>query len=184
MKRKILILAVAAAIFSIAAYGTFAYFSAEGTAVNVITAGNVKMALHDETPEGGVFAQNGLDRMMPGDTVDRIVYVENTGDNAFFARVKLNCEVLADGGQQLSFDKISLDIDTAKWEPGGDGWYYYISKVEKSFGTEPLFTRITFEPGMGNEYMNADVNIEIIAQAVQCANNEGKAKNAAGWPSV
>ena len=53
MKRKIAILSVVAIALSLLAYGTVAYFSAEGTAHNVLTMGNVRIALADKTIVGG-----------------------------------------------------------------------------------------------------------------------------------
>jgi len=184
MKRKILVLALTVIALSVAAAGTIAYFTAQGRAANVITAGNVKMALHDETAEGVDFPQEGLHGMMPGDTADKIVYVENTGDNAFYTRIRLTNVILKDGEDtRLSFDMIHLDIDTANWYPGMDGWYYYRSSVEKDDQTSPLFTEVTFDPGMGNSYMDVSVQIEVTAQAVQCVHNGDTSWLAAGWPA-
>jgi predicted ribosomally synthesized peptide with SipW-like signal peptide len=183
MKRKIILLMALAAILLAAAGGTIAYFSAQSTAVNVITAGNIGMTLHDETADGKAFPQDDLSALMPGDTAQRIVYVENTGDHALYTRIKLRCSAKAPGGSALSFEKIALDIDTANWQLGTDGWYYYGSAVEKGAQTVPLFTVVSLLPETGNDYMNADVKIEITAQAVQQANNGATAGQAAGWPA-
>lgn len=182
MKRKILILAVTVIALSVAAAGTVAYFTTQGRAANVITAGNVKMELHDETADGADFPQDGLGDMMPGDTATKIVYVENTGDNAFYTRIKLKNTLQSGTGEQLSFDQIHLNIDAANWILGSDGWYYYRSAVEKGQKTAPLFTEVAFDPGMGNPYMDARVEIEVTAQAVQRTNNGDTAWQADGWP--
>ncbi len=182
MKRKLILVAAISAVILTAVYGTLAYFTAEGKTANVITAGNIKMALHQETADGRPSLEN-VSGLMPGETVDRVVYVENTGDNAFYARVKLRSAVRAEDGTTLGADQISLDIDTANWKLGADGWYYYQSAMDKGIVSKPLFKGIQFAPGMGNDYMNANVIIEVVAQAVQCANNGDTVWQAAGWPA-
>lgn len=184
MKRKILLLAMMGIILSVVTYGTIAYFTAHGTASNVITSGNVGMKLHDETTDGEAFPQDGINGVMPGDTVDKIVYVENSGDNAFYTRIKLINTIHPGDGvdSELSFDCIHLNIDTENWSLASDGWYYYQSALEKSSNSKPLFTKVTFEPGVGNDYMDANIKIEVIAQAVQQANNGTTVWQAAGWP--
>ncbi len=182
MKRKIMVLAASAAVLFAAVYGTLAYFSAAGRTSNVITAGNIKMALHQETADGRSCAE-AICGLMPGQSVDRVVYVENTGDNALYARIKLTPSARAKDGAVLSFGPVSLDIDTTKWKLGEDGWYYYQSALEKGGKSEPLFKEIRFAADMGNDYMDASVSIGVSAQAVQCANNGGTVWQAAGWPS-
>jgi predicted ribosomally synthesized peptide with SipW-like signal peptide len=183
MKRKGLILIAAAMVFlSAAAIGTVAYFTATGTAVNTITAGNVRMLLHDENPDGAAFPQDGMSGLMPGDTVDKVVYVENTGDHAFYTRIKLKNAIASEEGVLLSIDKIRLNIDETYWKLGTDGWYYCLSPVEQGGKTVPLFTQVAFASDMSNDYMSAEVTIEVVAQAVQKANNGDTVWQAAGWP--
>ena len=57
MKRRVrlLIAASAAALLCAGAIGSIAYFTATGTAINNITAGNIRMLLHDETLDGAAF---------------------------------------------------------------------------------------------------------------------------------
>ncbi len=183
MKIKTMLLAALAVIMLTAAGGSIAYFTAQGTAVNVITSGNIRMALHDEAGNGQAFPQNGLGALMPGDTADKIVYVENTGDHALYTRIKLNCSATSSSGAALSFERVALNIDTANWLLGADGWYYYNSAVEAGAHTTPLFTEATLLPETGNEYMGAVIRIGITAQAVQKANNGAAVWQASGWPA-
>ncbi len=182
MRRKLILAAAVTAVLFAAVYGTLAYFTAEGKAANVITAGNIKMALHQETADGHPSPES-VGALMPGQAVDRVVFVENTGDNALYARIKLKPAVRAEDGSALGFDQISLDIDTVDWKLGADGWYYYQSALGKGAASKPLFKELRFAPGMGNDYMNAHVSVEVTAQAVQCANNGDTALQAAGWPA-
>ncbi len=183
MKKKLILLTALAAIVLAAAGGSIAYFTVTGTAQNMITAGNVKMALHDETEDSVALSQEVPHTLMPGDTADKIVYVENTGDNAFYTRIKLNCSAQSPDGKALGAGHIAFNIDTVNWQLGTDGWYYYRSAVDKGAQTAPLFTEVSLLPETGNEYMNADVSIRVVAQAVQRANNGATVWQAAGWPA-
>ena len=182
MKRLTLLLALAAIVLA-AAGGSIAYFTVTGMAHNVITAGNVRMALHDEGAGGAAFSEEALNGMMPGDTADKIVYVENTGDNAFYTRIRLTLSAQSPDGGTLGTDIIAFNIDTANWQPGMDGWYYFTSAVDAGAQTTPLFTEVSLLPETGNDYMDADVGIQVLAQAVQKVNNGATVWQAAGWPA-
>ena len=52
MKKKILVLAALAIAVAIAATGTLAYFTATGTARNVITSGGISIAIEEKTQTG------------------------------------------------------------------------------------------------------------------------------------
>ena len=183
MKKKFILLTVLAGVMLATAGGSIAYFTVAGTAANVITAGNVKMALHDEITQGEAFSQQSLNAMMPGTTADKKVYVENTGDNAFYTRIRLDCSAQSPDGTTLGVNNIAFDFDTVNWQLGTDGWYYYQFAVEKNAKTKPLFTKVSLLPETGNDYMDADVRIKISAQAVQQANNGATVWQAVGWPA-
>ena len=88
MKKKLLIIFGVVAILAILSVGTYAYFSSEQDAHNVISTGNVKLEIHEKTASGEDFPKEGI-IVMPGDTVSKIVTVENTGDHPLYLRVKL-----------------------------------------------------------------------------------------------
>ena len=176
-KRKILTLALMLCMIAILAIGgTLAYFTAEETARNVITTGNLNMDLVEETSGGKPFPQNGIGNVMPGQAVDKIVYLKNSGNVAFYGRISL--EKTISGG--LSLDGITMDINTENWTEK-DGHYYYNAAIQPGKKTEPLFTKVSFDAGLGNAYQNAKVEIDVRAQAVQCANNGSDPLSATGW---
>lgn len=185
MKKKILILAAIAAIGSFGAYGTLAYFTATGTAKNVITAGTVNIELHEETADGQPFPEDGIHNVMPSQVVDKVVFVENTGENQAWVRVKVEKKLVR---SDQSEDKnaaeqyIELDFNDSEWAVH-DGWFYYKDKIDPGKNTENLFTRVAFSGDMGNEYKDSTVFINVAAQAVQCANNGESVMDAAGWPA-
>lgn len=182
-KRRLVLLALVLCIAAVTVSGTLAYFTAEETAYNVITTGVLDMVLHETTTGGKPFPEEGLDNLMPGMVVDKVVTVENAGSVDFFLRIALEKDIQPAQGVQaeLNFDHITLDINEDDWTLEDDGYYYYKRALKAGETTEPLFTTVTFEPEMGNEYMNAHVEITVRAQAVQSRNNGDSPMTAVGW---
>lgn len=162
----VLLLAVA-----LLAVGTWAYFSAVGRADNVITMGSVKLALHDEDGAGQPFTTVSA---MPGSVVDKVVYVENVGSGAFYTRVKITPEVVAENGEIIPLDAserlLTLELNDKDWIAGEGGYYYYHGSVDPETATSNLFKQVKFSKDMGNEYQNTTVHIYVTAEAVQTAN--------------
>ena len=171
MKKKWTIATVLLLAVALLAVGTWAYFSAVGTADNVITMGSVKLALHDEDGNGNPFTTV---RVMPGSVVNKVVYVENVGSGAFYTRVKITPEVVAENGEIIPLDAserlLTLDLNDKDWIAGEGGYYYYRGSVDPQAATSKLFNHVTFSKDMGNEYQNTTVHIYVTAEAVQTAN--------------
>ena len=92
MKKKVLVLAALAIAIAIAATGTLAYFTATGTARNVITSGGISIAIEEKTQNGDAlvdFPKEGLQGIMPGTTASKIVRIKNTGPNEAWIRVQI-----------------------------------------------------------------------------------------------
>lgn len=187
MKRKLTILAVFAICLSLLAYGTIAYFTAEDQAHNVITTGNIEIELKEwaDAEKTTPFPENGIDDVMPGAEVTKIVEVTNTGENAAWIRVRVNKAMELEEGvtDEPDMDLIGLDINEEKWTLGEDGMYYYKEALEPGETTEPLFTQVAFDESMGNIYQNATLEIDVKAYATQVANNGTSALDATGWPA-
>lgn len=171
MKKKWTIATVLLLAVALLAVGTWAYFSAVGTADNVITMGSVKLALHDEDGAGQPFTTVSA---MPGSVVDKVVYVENVGSGAFYTRVKITPEVVGADDKIIPLDAserlLTLDLINEDWIPGADGYYYYNGTLSPKAVTSKLFNQVTFSKDMGDKYQNATVHIYVTAEAVQTAN--------------
>lgn len=178
MKRKLLAGALIAVCLSIAAYGTVAYFTAQDTAANTITAGNIEIGLLDSAP-----AQDDI-TVMPGTESDKTVQVENIGDHPAYIRVRLDKSiVLADGVEgETDPSLIGLDINIENWTEK-DGYYYYNTVLEAGETTEPLFTKVSFSRDIDDVYQNSNATITAYAAAVQSENNGANVMEAAGWPA-
>lgn len=181
-KRYVLLFAVLLCCAAILAGGTLAYFTAEETAYNVITTGVLSMDLREETTGGDPFPEGGISGIMPGQIVDKKVYVVNTGSVDFYARIAISKTIADSDGKTdtLNFKNITLDLNTADWTEK-DGFYYYNRILKPGEKTEPLFTTVTFGTTLGNDYMNARIEIDVDAQAVQSRNNGDSALEAVGW---
>lgn len=181
-KRKVMMLALVVCMAAILAVGgTLAYFVAEETAYNVITTGLLTMDLREVTSDGSPWPEDGMHQLVPGATVDKIVTMVNTGSVDFFVRARVEASISSADGQLLPFEHISLDYNTTDWVEK-DGCYYYRHALLPGEETAPLFTTVAFSTAMGNEYMNARLEISVNAQAVQSRNNADDALSATGWP--
>ena len=108
------------------AAGSLAYFTAQKTAYNVITTASLDMTLHEETAGGKPFPEDGVLNVLPDSRVDKIAYIENSGEAEFWCRMRIEKSIRAAEGvdAELNFDHIALDINTDAWTEK-DGYYYY-----------------------------------------------------------
>lgn len=182
MKKVAALAAAVIVIAAIASSGTRAYFTAQGRADNVITSGSIKMELHDETADGVPFPKEGISGIMPGDSIDKYVYVENVGDNPLYARIKLEKAMTLNNGENGdNLDEIMLDINQDDWTYNSkDGYYYYNRALKPGEQTTPLLTKVTIDTDL--EYQDAKIDVTVSAQAVQSQNNTDSPLTAAGWP--
>lgn len=186
MKRKLLLLSVMVICIAIAAAGTLAFFNGDATAHNVITTGKVGITVNeyskydpDERVEYPKTPQTGI---MPGTTVNKIVVVSGEAGTAdAWVRVKFVTKVTAADGTELNADKIQLTTGT-EWTYK-DGWFYYNAPVKANQEAAPALRAVQFAADMDNTYQGATATVDVLAQAVQCANNGTSAQTASGWPA-
>lgn len=181
IKPKLFSTAVLVIAISSLAGGTLAYFTADSTAHNVITSGNVKIELQEWANDEKTEPFKDITGVMPGMEVTKIAEVKNTGDNTAWIRVKIEKSFPDMDGADPSL--IGVSVDTEHWTEK-DGWYYYTEKLAPEAVTEPIFKSVKFKEKMSNEYQNKQATVDVIAQAVQVANNGDSWDEAAGWPSA
>lgn len=188
MKKKLIAAALLVIGIAILSAGTIAYFTSSTTAHNVITSGGVSITLEEWADEECTtpYPAEAVP-VMPGQSVTKVVTVKNTDADAF-VRAQFSITVLDADGKPTNpanlTDAIVIEAGEG-WEPGEDGWYYYSQPLAVGAVTAPLFSEVAFDgPNMTNEYQNCTVNVDVIAQAVQVANNGTSALEADGWPTV
>ena len=181
-KKRILCLTVLVICLATLATGTMAYFVAEETAYSVITTGCLYMELKQETEDGRPLPQEGVLNVVPATAADQVAYVKNKGSVPFFTRVLVEKKLSPAEGSDAQLDAalVTLNINEDDWTEK-DGFYFYKRILKPGQETAPLYTEVGFAPEMGNEYMDAKVEIRVLAQAVQSANNGADATLALGW---
>lgn len=187
MKRKLLSISILAISLCLLCYGTIAYFTHEDTATNVITSGNLKIELHEmATVQGSdeLVEFQDVVGIMPGDSVSKIVTVENVGDYAAYVRIAVDKSIEGPNAASASEDyrHIQLDFDTVNWEER-DGYYYYKVALQPGETTKPLFRNVTFSSQLGNSLNSGKAKITVKAQATQVKNNGASVFETAGWPA-
>ena len=184
MKRKLLILSVLAICIATLAAGTLAYFTSEGKAHNVLTTGGVEIAVQEWADEDKQTPFEDLKGIMPGMTVTKIAEIKNTGASDAWVRVKVEKSIKLQGEGTPDTALVELNLNLTDWTLGEDGYLYYNKVLKPGEVTEPLFTAVTFNVTMGNEYQNATATVDVVAQAVQTANNGDTVMDAKGWPNA
>lgn len=186
MKRKLLVGALGCICLSALAGGTLAYYTAENTAHNVITTGGIDIAVQEWADEDKTtpFPENGVNDVMPGTAVTKIVEVQNTGANDAYIRIKVDKSITLAGEGEPDLDLLTLDFNDTDWTTGEDGYYYYNEILAPGEVTEPLFTTVSFDTGMNNLYQNSTAAVDVAAYAVQADNNGDTVLEAQGWPDA
>ncbi len=182
MKRKLLILSVLAICIATLTTGTLAFFTYEDKAHNVITTGGVEIAVQEWADKEKQTPFENLDGIMPSMSATKIAEIKNTGASAAWVRVKVEKNIQLQGNGTPNTDLVELNLNTTEWTEQ-DGYYYYNNALKPGEVTEPIFTAVTFDASMGNEYQHATVSVDVSAQAVQTANNGAAATAAQGWPN-
>ena len=183
MKRKLLILSVLAICIATLATGTLAFFTAEGKAHNVITTGGVEIAVQEWADDDKKIPFENLNGVMPGVPVTKIAEIKNTGASDAWIRVRVEKKIQLAGDGKPNTDLVQLNLNQTDWTLGQDGYYYYNQALQPNAVTKPIFTAVTFDASMSNEYQHAKVSVDVSAQAVQTANNGDAATAAQGWPN-
>lgn len=181
-KAKLFTIAILAITVATLASTTLAYFTAENTAHNVITTSGVEIEIQEWADKDKTKKFEDLSGVMPGATETKIAEVKNTGGAPAWIRVKIEKRIALNGEGEVDLDLVKLDIDTTNWTEK-DGWYYYNKKLPANEVTTPIFTTVTFDTTMGNEYQNSKATVTVYAQAVQSDNNGDTVLTAQGWPA-
>ena len=196
-KKKLIAVLVIVLCLSVLGDSTAAYFTARGTAHNVITTGNVDIEVVEQQEKDGVLVDypvQPITGVMPGATVSKIVTVKNTGSGDAWIRVQLSRSITLSPdapealpeGETPDAELLQLKIDETDWVEI-DGWYYYRKPLPAAASTGALLKEVTFAPEMGNAYQGCTANILVNAQAVQVKNNPlpagGDYSQIPGWPA-
>jgi alternate signal-mediated exported protein len=172
-RQRILIVMIVFSVSLLLLVGvTYAYFIKTDRVTNVLRSQDLPFSFKvDEifkTPES----------VTPGQTVEKVVNVTNTGDEAGFLRVLVLTKIIAADGTVLeaipgtTFTLNGLNTtdwspdSTKMWADGKDGYYYYLDKLDsKKMTSQPLFESVTLAAGLPAEYKGATLEIEVKVEA-------------------
>jgi len=192
MKKKLLAASLITVCISLPAYSTFAYFTAEDKAHNIVKAGGVDISIVEWQMQNGKRVPYPTDapiKIMPDTRVSKIPTVESYEQDTYI-RVNLKIIIKDKDGNviELTDDEIKkfikIQINEEYWltRDPDDGWWYYRVPVGGGKATEPLFEEVFFSGAdMGNEFSLCTIEIDVNAQGVQAANNGDTVFDAAGW---
>ncbi len=182
-KLKIWMITLVALLVTMMGQPTLAYYSAVGTATNVVTSGNIQFIIHEMTDQGTEFPKEGV-YVIPGDVVSKKVSIESDCEHPFYLRVKLVYGI--DSQTLTAEDCFKLNINGEYWELH-DGWYYYKNIVNPGETTPNVFSHVEIVGSkVDNGYIGKTLQLTVNAQAVQSENNpitDGNVSTAAGWPA-
>ena len=180
-KSRLLLIAIAAILVTVLTQPTLAYYTAVGTATNVVTSGGIRLQIHESTADGSEFPKEGV-YVIPGDIVSKQVTVENVCSHPFYLRVKL---VSGTTNEALTPDEcLNLNIDSVNWTYQ-DGYYYYNQILQPGKTTPALFTQVEIVGSKIDRFHGGStLSMTVNAYAVQSENNPAKhPSDASGWPA-
>ena len=192
MKKRLFAALLLIMILSVVVENTAAYFSASTEVHNVITTGAIDIALKEttlgENQEEIPYPEDPVVGVMPGQEHSKIVRIQNVCDQPAWVRIRVETTITDAAGNDLPADQVGIQFDETLWVEE-DGYFYYKTELAPGEETEPLFRTVRFDSEMGNAYQEATVEIDVIAQAVQSANNgipaepaDADVTDVKGWP--
>ena len=186
MKKKIAMALLCVCLFALSAGMTAAYLTAEDTARNVITTGEVAVSLVERQLSGDEVRPYPAQpvSVMPGQVVSKIVSAANDAQQPVWVRLRV--QIVSRGQGELPDGAVTLTELGADWTYcREDGWYYCTVPLAAGEETEPLFRGVAFSgPALDNRFADTAIDVAVTAQAVQAANNGGDVFAAQGWPEL
>ena len=161
----LLVLALAS-VFS--AGHALAYWLVEGKTDNLISTGKLAAKIVEEYEQGQL--------VFPGDVVDKVVNIANTGEVDSIIRVRVAKawgRIDDEGGfsadETLSTANIVIDYNSDLWVyDDGDGYFYYKRVlVPGEMTAQPLFTKFAVSSAIANDFAGMHVSIGIEMESLQ-----------------
>ena len=188
--KKVLAMALALVLAMAVGVGaTLAYLTAQDSATNIFTVGNVKIDLTE--PQWDAVGEEEAKEVYGGEALAKDPIVTNTGANPCFVRVSVEgLDCLKDAGMIQYRTNGALNTLGAGWVEY-DGYYYYEGVLAAEKKTTALFDHIVIPVGVENGD-GTEFKIVVKAYAVQAqgarpsfsAVQDMKAADIAAWFAV
>ena len=163
---------LAAALLVFSTIGTaYAAYKVASDSTNAISMAGIKARIVEK--------YEPADSVFPGNTIEKIVNVKNTGGGDSLIRVKVEKawgEERGEDGKLIandaySTDNINIEYNTEYWfYDQADGYFYYKGVLKPGETTlAPLFEEFTVSEDTGNEYKGLHADITVKMECVQAA---------------
>lgn len=186
MSKKKLSLVIAAGVLLIAVVGgSLAWFTSQDTKTNHFTTGSISHEIVEDFDTTGPSQD-----LLPGDEVNKDVWINNTGKSDALLRVKITPQWmngeeadtdLGNEGIELVFaEKVQTALNEsgiaegATWVLGNDGYFYYTSilsvnseEVEKQTAQLLDAVRLSGKITDQSKFANKEMNVIIESETVQ-----------------
>ena len=166
MKKILALVLVICLAMAIGVGATLAYFTAEDTAKNEFTVGNVKIDLTE--PKWDENGSEDAPEVYPGEALAKDPTVKNIGANPCFLRIKVTgLDCLGNAGMiTYRTDYVDGALGT-DWALHTDGYFYYTKVLAAGETTDALFDQIVIPTGLENGDGSFIYEINVTAYAVQ-----------------
>lgn len=184
-KKKLSLLVVSGVLVTTIVGGSLAWFTSKDTKLNYFSTGSIKHEIVE------VFEEDGLAKnLLPGDEVNKDVWINNTGKSDALLRVKVIPQwvnKLGEVDNLLDTNLIELDFadgvqkslesgigNDTNWIRGNDGYFYYtsilpVNKEEVEHQSAQLLSavRLSGEVSDQDKYAEKEINVRIESETVQ-----------------
>lgn len=184
-KKKLSLLVVSGVLATTIVGGSLAWFTSKDTKLNYFSTGSIKHEIVE------VFEEDGLAKnLLPGDEVNKDVWINNTGKSDALLRVKVIPQwvnKLGEVDNLLDTNLIELDFadgvqkslesgigNDTNWILGNDGYFYYtsilpVNKEEVEHQSAQLLSavRLSGEVSDQDKYAEKEINVRIESETVQ-----------------
>ena len=173
MKKKLIVfLGIFTLILTLTFGGTFAVFQADSEiATTSITTTSLDIALKGDTQ------QIKFQHLVPGQFIDKRMFVENTNTTTLYTRVTIKKYWLDEKNQKdykLSAKNIQIQYDKSTWleeyydqENGEEIVLYYKTPLRQGQKTTDFLEGLVVPNNLGNTYQNKIFVLDIVVDAVQ-----------------
>lgn len=166
MKKILALVLVICLAMAIGVGATLAYFTADDTAKNEFTVGNVKIDLTE--PKWDENGSEDAPEVYPGEALAKDPTVKNIGANPCFLRIQVEGLDCLDEAGVITYrtDYVDGALGT-DWVLHTDGYFYYTKVLAAGETTDALFDQIVIPTGLENGDGSFIYEIDVTAYAVQ-----------------
>ena len=165
--RKLTVIFAILGLCTLVGVTVLGYWKITGSTGNILTMSSFKNQIEEE--------YRVPDHVEPGQTIDKVVNVKNTGttDSMIRVRIKKMFGTTREDGTFVQDDRldpemIQIRCNTSAWLQRSDGYYYYKGILKAGTKTRaPLFRSYTLSRKADNAYRKKEARIVVILESIQ-----------------